>query len=202
MRLFISTLLTLLLFSCSTNNVETDKVEALSVLYERVHQCSRLKVGEVAINKIISYEDSSKLNVAGKELFAIPGERKLMIPIEVKMNVFVDLTCITKDDIAIGDSIICINLPSPSIEISSTKIDHNKEQESVSFFRSNFSEKEKEAFMKQGIEEVKKDLPNLDVENIAKSNTLKIIKSIVKESGFKQTLLVSFEDKIENPIKH
>lgn len=50
MRLFLSTLLTLLLFACSGNenpNVDSDKnYNELGELVERVHHCSKLEVAE------------------------------------------------------------------------------------------------------------------------------------------------------------
>ncbi len=188
----------LLLFACSGNNIpnvdsEANKVDTIGVLWERVHHCSRLEVAEYTMLKIVSFDDNSKLNLAGVKI-PLPGERKLMIPIEVKMKAIVDLTFVTRNDISVDSSTINITLPSPRIEIYSTKIDHERERESVSFFRSNFTENEREIFMKQGIEDVKNSIPATGFNEIAKRNTEKLLKPTILNSGFKQHVNLTFKE--------
>ena len=117
-----------------------------------------------------------------------------MVPIEVKMKVTVDLNFVTKNDISANDSTIHITLPSPKIEISSTKIDHDKSQESVSWFRSNFTEQEREKIIKQGVEDVKKSISYIEINNIAKSNTENVLQPILLSTGLEQQLDITFKD--------
>ncbi len=197
MRLFLSTLLILLLIACSGNensSVDSDKkYNELGELVERVHHCSKLEVAEYTMLKIVSFNDSSILNIAGHKI-PIPGERKLMIPIEVKMKVFVDLNYVIKDDITVDSSRINITLPSPKLEIYSTKIDHEWERESVSWFRSKITEQERERFIQQGIEDVKENIPSIEINNLAKRNTEKTLQPIISNIGMKQHLTVDFKE--------
>ncbi|MCR5248965.1 MAG: DUF4230 domain-containing protein, partial [Paludibacteraceae bacterium] len=135
MKLFLSTLLLMLLFSCCCNektNVDrpTNKIDSIGVLWERVHHCSKLEVAEYTVLKTVSFDDKSQLKLFGYST-PLPGEKRLMIPIEVKMKITVDLGFVTRDDIYTTDSTINLTLPAPKIEITSTKIDHEKSQESV-----------------------------------------------------------------------
>lgn len=196
MRLFLSTLLTLLLFACSDNektNVDSNnKDNELGELVDRVHHCSTLEVAEYTMLKIVSFDDSSIINIIGHK-FSLPGERKLMIPIEVKTKIYIDLNYVTKDDITIDSTTIYISLPSPRIEIYSTKEDHNLERESVSWYRSHFTEQERKMFIKQGIEEIKKNIPSMDIDHIAKRNSEKLIQPIIDKAGDKRQVCITFK---------
>ena len=166
MRLFLSTLLALLLFACSGNenpsvDSQTNKIDTIGVLWERVHHCSKLEVAEYTVLKTVSFDDDSQLKIFGYST-PLPGEKRLMVPIEVKMKIIVDLNFISTNDISVNDSTIDITLPSPTLEITSTKIDHDKSREYVSWFISNFTEQEREYVIKHGIEEVKKSTSYID----------------------------------------
>ena len=204
MKLFLSTLLVLLLFACSGNektsvDSQANKIDTIGVLWERVHHCSKLEVAEYTVLKTVSFDDKSQLKLFGYST-PLPGEKRLMIPIEVKMKITVDLSFVTPNDISANDSTIVISIPAPKIEITSTKIDHDKSQESVSWFRSNFTEQEREKFMKQGIEEVKKGISYLEINDIAKSNTENVLQPILLNIGDKKQLVVTFKDsEIKSP---
>ncbi len=204
MKLFLSTLFMMLLFACCGNektsvDSETNKIDTIGVLWERVHHCSKLEVAEYTVLKTVSFDDKSQLKLFGYST-PLPGEKRLMIPIEVKMKITVDLSFVTPNDISANDSTIVISLPAPKIEITSTKIDHDKSQESVSWFRSNFTEQEREKFMKQGIEEVQKSISYMEINNIAKSNTENVLQPILLNIGFKKNLNVTFkESEIKSP---
>lgn len=198
MKLFLSTLLLMLLFSCCCNektNVDrpTNKIDSIGVLWERVHHCSKLEVAEYTVLKTVSFDDKSQLKLFGYST-PLPGEKRLMIPIEVKMKITVDLGFVTRDDIYTTDSTINLTLPSPILEITSTKIDHDKSRESVSWYRSNFTEEEREYVIKQGIEDVKKSTSYIEINNIAKSNTENVLQPILVNTGFKQHLNITFKN--------
>lgn len=198
MRLFLSTVLALLLLACSGNentsvDSQTNKIDTVGVLCERVHHCSKLEVAEYTVLKIVSFDDKSQLKFFGYST-PLPGEKKLMIPIEVKMKVTVDLGFVTRDDIYTTDSTINLTLPSPILEITSTKINHDKSRESVSWYRSNFTEEEREYVIKQGIEDVKKSTSYIEINNIAKSNTENVLQPILVNTGFKQHLNITFKN--------
>ncbi|MEE1083128.1 MAG: DUF4230 domain-containing protein [Paludibacteraceae bacterium] len=198
MRLFLSTVLALLLLACSGNenpsvDSQTNKIDTIGVLWERVHHCSKLEVAEYTVLKIVSFDDKSQLKFFGYST-PLPGEKKLMIPIEVKMKVTVDLSFVTRNDISINDSTINITLPSPILEITSTKIDHDKSRESVSWYRSNFTEEEREYVIKQGIEDVKKSTSYIEINNIAQSNTENVLQPILVNAGIKQHLNITFKN--------
>lgn len=198
MRLFLSTLLALLLIACSGNenpsvDSQTNKIDTIGVLWERVHHCSKLEVAEYTVLKIVSFDDKSQLKFFGYST-PLPGEKRLMVPIEVKMKIIVDLNFVTTNDISVNDSTIDITLPSPTLEITSTKIDHDKSREYVSWFRSNFTEQEREYVIKHGIEDVKKSTSYIEINNIAKSNTEKVLQPILVNAGFKQHLNITFKN--------
>lgn len=197
MRLFLSAALMLLLFACNGNDKQSsdsnNDIDELGELLERVHHCSRLEVAEYTMLKIVSFNDSSMINVVGYKI-SMPGERKLMIPIEVKTKIFIDLDYVTKEDISVDSSTINITLPSPNIEIYSTKEDHDLERESVSWYRANFTEQELEKFVKQGVEDAQKSIPSLEINSIAKRNTEKILQPILFNIGYSQRVNVIFKE--------
>lgn len=187
----------LLLFACNGNDKQSsdsnNDIDELGELLERVHHCSRLEVAEYTMLKIVSFNDSSMINVVGYKI-SMPGERKLMIPIEVKTKIFIDLDYVTKEDISVDSSTINITLPSPNIEIYSTKEDHDLERESVSWYRANFTEQEREKFVKQGVEDAQKSIPSLEINSIAKRNTEKILQPILFNIGYSQRVNVIFKE--------
>lgn len=198
MRFILSTLLLLSLFACSGNdksNVdrENKKDIELGELADRVHHCSRLEVAEYTMLKIVSFSDSSVIKIIGHSI-PLPGERKLMIPLEAKMKVFVDLNYVTKDDITVDSTTINISLPSPKLEVYSTKIDNEKERKSVSWYRSNFSEQEREKFIQQGRKEIDNSIPSIEIAEIAKRNTEKMLQPILNNLGYQQRLCITFKE--------
>nr|MCR5246394.1 hypothetical protein [Paludibacteraceae bacterium] len=62
------------------------------------------------------------------------------------------------------------------------------------WFRSNFTEQEREKFMKQGIEEVKNSISYLEINNLAKSNTENVLQPILLNIGYKKRLNVTFKN--------
>lgn len=118
------------------------------------------------------------------------GDRKLLIKTRAVVKAGVDLKKLKEDDIKVKGKTIEIQLPSP--EYTSFSMDPNftyTEVESVSGFRDNFTQTEKNTFLKQGETAIKEDLASTDILKDAASNAEDVIRDFYKDLGFDKVII-------------
>lgn len=190
----------LLASSCGEGgNPRTEK----EALISQINGCAKLYTSQYNVHKIVSYED---LEVIEGSIFSekfsipIPGDRKFLIPIEATIKTFIDFGEFSEDNINITGEKITITLPQPQIELSSSKIDHENEKEFVSWNRSNFSEKEKEAFIRQGRASILNSISQSDILEKSRISAFNALLPILNAAGYKSAdiTIIFSESTVEN----
>lgn len=192
-------LLSLLLLGCSKGNQKSPMEIALPM----INNCSKLYTAQYNVHKIITYEDMTAIEGSlffEKISIPIPGERKLVIPVDATIKAYIDFGQITKDNISVDSEgkKVTITLPNPQIVLSSAKIDYKNEKQYLSWNRSKFSNEEKENFIKQGRASILASMANSDIIDRSRVNAFKTLQPILVAAGFSpENITVTFSDEIE-----
>jgi hypothetical protein len=120
--------------------------------------------------------------VERSDLFSsLLGQRTAIIPVQANIKAGIDLSKVTNVKIAEGKAFI--TLPSPTIEIESTKVLNDQIVTSVGSFRSNFSAEELTEIASKGREAIEQKLYEYDLIEPAQDQAEVIIGSIVRKMG-------------------
>ena len=169
----------ILALSCS----EEKQVDPDSV-YE-IRNIGQLSTSEYTVGKIV------KLDKTGEEWYKF-GERRILISCKAKIKAGIDLSKLSKDDIKVKGKTIEINLP--PAEITSFTMDPkfiHTEMESVSGFRDQFTQQEKNDFLQQGEEAIKEDINQTSILKDAEENAKTFVEDFYKEMGFEKVIVKS-----------
>lgn len=178
---------------------DTVRIDTIPFMLGRMQQCSRLNTVEMKVHKIITHDDMMQLSgtVFGKKLsLNIPaGKRKVAIPLYATIKASIDLSKLTKDDIARQGENIEVFLPQPDIVITETHIDHDGIKQYVALTRSRFSDEELQTYEKQGRMAIEKDIPNMNIMPMARESAARQLIPIIEAMGFKEkNIIISFRD--------
>lgn len=172
-------ILILFIVSCSS----TDEAEKASVM--EIRELGQLATVEYTIGKLI------QLDQTDVEWYKW-GDRKLLIKTRATVKAGIDLKKIKEDDIVVKGNTIEITLPPAEyISLNMDPNDTKTEVESISGFRDNFTQKEKNAFLKQGEEAIRKDLGETKILQDAAANAEDIIRDFYKELCFEKIIIHS-----------
>lgn len=183
MKIYILNIILLcFLFSCS----EPSPVPEADVF--EIRNIGELSTTEYTVGKIVKLDDKAE------EWYKF-GDRKLLIHCKAKIKAGVDLSKIKDGDIKVSGNTIEITLP--PAQITTFSMDPNlvrTEMESVTGFRSNFTQSEKNNFLKQGEEAIKKDIQQTGILKDANMNAEAFLTDFYEQMGFekvvvKQTIL-------------
>ncbi len=167
----------LLLASCSE-----DTPVPMAEVYE-IRNIGELSTTEYTVGKIVKLDDEAE------EWYKI-GDRKILIHSKAKIKAGVDLSKLKDDDIKVSGSAIEITLP--PARITTFSMDPNlmrTEMESVTGLRSNFTQKEKNAFLKQGEEAIKKDILETGILKDASNNAEAFLIDFYTQMGFEKVII-------------
>lgn len=187
--LYISILL--VLFSCTQQN------ELESNVYE-IREIGTLSTTEYTVTKVVKLDDQHGLwdiwekwdDVRSWTKF---GDRKILISCRAKIKAGIDLKKIRKEDIHVNGKTIAIVLPAAEVTEFTMEPKHiHTEVESVSWFRDHFTQKEKNDFLKQGEEAIRRDLENSGIYSNAQHEAEIFITDFYKRQGFEK-VIVSFD---------
>lgn len=178
MRIWIYFILSSLLFiACEQKPVATKED-----VYE-IRNIGQLSTTEYTVRKIV------KVNDASTDWYKY-GDRKLLISCRAKIKAGIDLTKINEKDIQIRGKEIEITLP--PAEITSFQIhpsDIQTELESVTGFRSSFSQAEKNEVLKKGEQAIKKDLATTQILRDAEINAALFVTEFYAQLGFEKIVV-------------
>lgn len=166
----------LVLFStaCNKSLPEVSPVEKVI----KIKDLNQLGTVEYKVSKIISgTDDLSWYKV---------GSRKILFSCEAVIKAGIDFSKLKKEDISIENQMVSLKLP--KAEIIYIKIDHNKireEYKETGFFRSDFTNREKDALLVLGEENIRKAVPDMGILASAENNARLFLNSYLKASGFK-----------------
>jgi len=160
-------------FSC--NQKEKDEQKQLIPL---IKELSDLATVEYVVTKIIKAKDN-------KTWFKI-GDRKILMSCKASLIAGIDLSKIGTENININDKEISLILPRAKLLIINIKPEDIKtEYEDVSFFRSSFTNAERDAMAAQGEVEIKNSADSLGILQSAEVNATLVISNFLKNLGYK-----------------
>lgn len=174
-----------LISSCGEETKEPPKAD----IYE-VKNIGLLSTSEYTIGKIVKLSDPP-------EWYKL-GDRKLLMSCKAKIKAGVDLKKLADDDISVLGNTITIVLP--PAEITSFTMDPkltHTEMESVSGFRQDFSQSEKNNFMRQAEASIKRDMKETNILKDAEDNAATFIKDFYKQMGYEKVIVQHKKEEIK-----
>lgn len=185
----------------SVGNV-VERTDTTAVLIMQIQKCSKLYTAEYDIHKIVTHSDEKRLK--GKLLnhnfdVRMPlGERKIAIPINVKLKAYIDFTAFGKDNVTIKEGKIEITLPDPRVAVTSSKVDHDEIRQYVDLTRSRFTDAELSNFEQQGRQAVVNSIPQLGIISTARDNAAQVIIPMIVKMGYdEKDITVTFRKNYE-----
>lgn len=185
----------------SVGNV-VERTDTTAVLIMQIQKCSKLYTAEYDIHKIVTHSDEKRLK--GKLLnhnfdVRMPlGERKIAIPINVKLKAYIDFTAFGKDNVTIKGGKIEITLPDPRVAVTSSKVDHEEIRQYVDLTRSRFTDAELSNFEQQGRQAVVNSIPQLGIISTARDNAAQVIIPMIVKMGYdEKDITVTFRKNYE-----
>lgn len=168
-----------------------EKVDTTAVLIMQLQRCSKLYTAEYDIHKIVTHSDEKRLK--GKLLnhefdVKMPlGDRKIAIPIIVKLKAYIDFANFSKENIRREGDKIEVILPDPQVAVTSSSVDHEEIREYVDITRSRFSDAELSNYERQGREAVVKAIPETGIFSTARDNAAQLIIPMIVKMGYDET---------------
>ena len=168
-----------------------EKVDTTAVLIMQLQRCSKLYTAEYDIHKIVTHSDEKRLK--GKLLnhefdVKMPlGDRKIAIPIIVKLKAYIDFANFSKENIRREGDKIEVILPDPLVAVTSSSVDHEEIREYVDITRSRFSDAELSNYERQGREAVVKAIPAAGIFSTARDNAAQLIIPMIVKMGYDET---------------
>lgn len=185
----------------SVGNV-VERTDTTAVLIMQIQKCSKLYTAEYDIHKIVTHSDEKRLK--GKLLnhnfdVRMPlGERKIAIPINVKLKAYIDFTAFGKDNVTIKEGKIEITLPDPRVAVTSSKVDHEEIRQYVDLTRSRFTDAKLSNFEQQGRQAVVNSIPQLGIISTARDNAAQVIIPMIVKMGYdEKDITVTFRKNYE-----
>ncbi len=125
------------------------------------------------------------------------GDRDFIIPVKGYIKAGYDLRKIKKMKIE-GD-VLSFTMPDPVIELQNAEPLYNQAVSKVGFFRSEFSQKEQSAIVKEGVALLRKRIEQLDLVPQAEEQARVIMESLVRQLGYQPD--ISFPSYNERNLK-
>ncbi len=162
--------LMLVLISCQSQEYDRDE----NVL--EVKELGQLSTTEYTVGKIIKLDNSEA------EWYKW-GDRKILISCKAVIKAGVDLSKIEEKDIEVKGHTIEITLP--PAEITTFKMD----PKFVQTERDNFTQAEKNDFLKQGEEAIRQEIKNLPILSDAEENAESMVRELYESMGYEKVII-------------
>ena len=183
-----------------------EKGDTTALITMQLQRCSKLYTAEYDIHKIVTHSDEKRLK--GK-LFnhefdvKMPlGDRKIAIPIDVKLKAYVDFADFSEKNVIRHGNKIEIMLPDPKVTLTSSKVNHDEIKQYVDFTRSDFTDAELSDFEQQGRQAVIKSIPHLGIITTARDNAAQVIIPMIVRMGYEENnIIVTFRKDYEWTIE-
>ena len=190
----------------ATEESVVENGDTTALITMQLQRCSKLYTAEYDIHKIVTHSDEKRLK--GK-LFnhefdvKMPlGDRKIAIPIDVKLKAYVDFADFSEKDVNIHGNKIEITLPDPKVTLTSSKVNHDEIKQYVDFTRSDFTDAELSDFEQQGRQAVIKSIPQLGIIATARDNAAQVIIPMIVRMGYEEeNITVTFRKDYEWTIE-
>ena len=179
-----------------------ERVDTTAVILMQPQKCSRLYTAEYDIHKIVTHSDEKRLK--GKlfdhefDMKMPLGDRKIAIPINVKLKAYVDFGSFGKENVRRNGEKIEVTLPDPRVVVTSSKVDHDEIHQYVALTRSRFTDAEMSNFESQGRQAVLNTIPQLGIIETARDNAAQVIIPMIVKMGYNEKdITVTFREDYE-----
>ena len=171
--------------------------DTLPRLVMQVQKCARLYTTEYHIHKIVTHEDVVRLkgNLLRQDFnIQLPlGERKIAIPMDVKMKAFIDFADFSEKNVEREGRRITIVLPDPQVTLTSSKINQKEIKEYVGLVRSHFTDKEMTSYERQGRQAVIDNIKMTDIMERSRASAAHILIPMLTQLGYQESnITISF----------
>ena len=203
-RLFYIALFSLFLLGCSERKPDSSPVEVQPSpvsIATAISSQSRLYTSEYVVHKIVTHSDLKRLrgSLLGFEFNqTLPvGDRKILIPLDVTLQAYVDFAQIGEGDIevaqgATGD-VLHVTLPDPHIVVVSSKVDNMGIRTHVGLLRSSFKDSELTEFARQGAASVVQAAPQMGIIESARQNAASVLVPLLAGMGYaEENIVITF----------
>ena len=165
-------------------------------------KCSRLYTTEYQVHKIVTHDDVVKVkgNLFNKNFnVRLPlGDRRVAIPMDATLKAYIDFSNFDESSVIRNGSKITIILPAPKVVMTASKIDQAGIREFVSLTRANFSDRELQAYERQGREAIIRSIPSMDIVNQSRYDAANLLIPIIKQMGFaEEDITLVFPDSFD-----
>ena len=164
--------------------------DTIPLLVMQIQKCARLYTTEYHIHKIVTHDDILKLkgNLLSKNIdVALPlGERKIAIPMDATLKVYIDFSDFSERNIERHGDKITIVLPDPQMVLTSSKINQHEIREYVGLVRSQFTDKELSSYEQQGRQAILNSVPRLGIKQQAQANAARVLVPMLTEMGYRE----------------
>lgn len=133
----------------------------------------------------------------GADSWSWLGDRDFIIPVKGYIKAGYDLHKIKK--MKIDGDVLHLTMPDPVIELQHAEPLYNQAVTKVGFFRSDFTQKEQSAIIKEGVELLRKRIEQLDLVPQAEEQARAIMESLIRQLGYEPD--ISFPSYNERNIK-
>ncbi len=170
---------------------------------EVVHSISksaRLYTVQYNVHKVLTYQDFSSLEVGllfEKITIPIPGERKIVLPMDATFKAYVDFTGFSEENVSVEGDRITITLPAPQLEMTSSKIDYEGERQFLSWNRFSFTEEERESLLAKGREKMLAEMKGTDIVERSQLGAYNALVPLVEAAGFRrENIVIRFDQEL------
>lgn len=182
----------MLLSSCSGKKEASDApaLDTIPMMVMQIQRCSRLYTAEYQLHKIITHDDTKRLEGSFMHKdFSIDlplGKRKIALPMDATVKAYIDFSGFSEKNIRRHGDRIEVILPDPKVLITSTKINHDEVKQYVALTRSNFTDEELTSYERQGRDQIVKAIPQLGIIETARSSAASILIPMMEQMGYKR----------------
>lgn len=188
-----------LLSACTGKKTETEQptLDTLPLMITQIQRCSRLYTAEYQLHKIITHDDTKKLegSFLSKD-FSIDlplGRRKIALPMDATVKAYIDFGDFSEKNLHRKGNHIEVILPDPKVVITSTKVDHEGARQYIALTRSRFTDEELSSYEQQGRAQIVKAIPQLGIVETARTSAASILIPMLEQKGYpRENIQITF----------
>lgn len=169
---------------------DTVRIDTTARIVYEVNKCARLYTTEYVIHKIVTHTDNPTLrgNVLGipVNMHTRVGNRKVAIPIDVKLKAYIDFAEFSEKNIERTDTSITVTLPDPKIIATASKVDHRGTRQFIDGMRSRYTDEEISNFAHQGADSIISHAASFGIIEQAEMSAAASLHPMLTKMGFKE----------------
>ncbi|MCF0198621.1 MAG: DUF4230 domain-containing protein [Bacteroidaceae bacterium] len=181
----------LALMGCTDRQQDSTPATADSTQWtETVAQWQQLEAAEYHIHKLVTQSDpdifrSSLFGHRWSRRFSV-GDRKVAVPIDVTMKVVFDFSSFGAENVRLQGQRLFVTLPDPRLVVTYFHMDERGVQQTVSWMRSDFSQRELQELALRGAESIVASAPERGLLASARSTATSLLLPLLVGQGYRE----------------